>query len=557
MKKIKGKSFNINEHIIGKVTFKNNPFYTDKVLITEKVPKILHGIKALIMHTLPEKMPKIPIFVATDTQELFENDIVSITKDDNCNVIWEINACHNALFVTDACNSNCIMCPQPVPEKPTSYFKDNIKLIDLLNKKHVKSLGITGGEPTLNITELCKLLKKIKTKFKNIQMHILTNGRQFAKKSNLDEVLKIKGIDITYGIPLYSDIEDEHDYIVGCKGAFNETIKGLYNLAQAQQKVEIRIVVMKQNYKKLLNIAEFIYRNLPFVTHVAIMTMEYTGLAERNFNEVFIDPITYKEDLFKAMRQFNRYNIETSIYNTPLCLLDRRIWDFSADSISGWKKTFVAECAGCKGKQRCSGVFSTSFTQSKSISKIESVHKRPIEPSPSKLLEKYAEEIVKNIDGNILDVACGYGRNAAFLASYGAPVICIDNSEEALEYIKAGENLTTAEFKNPELLSTVKMNLKIDKWDFEEESVSVIINSHFFLPELIPNFAKSLKIGGYLFIETIDARGRNYLELPQYEYIKDCLSNAFEFIHYDEKKVKPLENNTATVKLLARKIRSI
>jgi len=165
--------------------------------------------------------------------------------------------------------------------------------------------------------------------------------------------------------------------------------------------------------------------------------------------------------------------------------------------------------------------------------------------------EKYAEEIVKNIDGNILDVACGYGRNAAFVASYGVPVICIDNSEDALEYIKAGENLTSAKLKNPKLLSTIKMNLKTEEWTFEDESISMIINSHFLLPELITHFAKSLKIGGYLFIETIDARGRNYLELPQYGYIKDCLSNAFEFIHHDEKRIELVDYNASTVKLLA------
>jgi His-Xaa-Ser system radical SAM maturase HxsC len=374
LKKIKGQSFNINEYIIGRVTFKNDFLKTDKILVTDKMPKFLYGIKALIMPKLPEKATKIPVFIS-NAKELFEDDIVNITKDGNCNVIWDIKANHNAIFVTDACNSKCIMCPQPMPERPKSYFKDNHKLIDLLNKKYVHSLGITGGEPTLNITELCKLLNKIRTKFKNIPIHILTNGRQFAKESNLYEILRIKNLDITYGIPLYSDIEDEHDHIVGCNGAFNETIKGLYNLAKAKQKIEIRIVIMKQNYKKLLNITEFIYRNLPFVTHVAIMTMEYTGLAEKNFNEIFIDPTAYKEELFKAIRQFKRYNIEASVYNTPLCLLDRRIWEFSTDSISDWKKTFTNECECCKKKSHCSGVFSTSFTQSKRISKIDNIHK--------------------------------------------------------------------------------------------------------------------------------------------------------------------------------------
>lgn len=369
MKKIKGQSFNVEKYIIGKITFTNNPFKMDKVLFTSKVPKLLFGINALIMPSVPEKMPIIPVFI-TDSSELLENDIVSITADGNCNVIWETITNHNALFVTDACNSKCIMCPQPMPEKPKNYFNDNIQIIKLLDKNTVTTFGITGGEPTLKVNELCDLLEKIKKKYGNIPIQILTNGRLLANKTKLNEVLKVNNSSITYGIPLYSNIEDEHDYIVGFQGAFNETLKGLYNLAKARQKIEIRIVILKQNYDKLIDIAEFIYRNLPFVTHVAIMTMEYTGTAEENFNKIFIDPLEYKEDLFKAIRQFVRYNIPASVYNTPLCLLDKRIWDFSADSISAWKKIYTVDCEGCEVKSKCSGVFDTSFIQSKNISKI-------------------------------------------------------------------------------------------------------------------------------------------------------------------------------------------
>jgi len=368
LKKIKGESYNINQNIIGKVTYKNDLRKTCKVLITNKIPKILFGINALVLSNLPEKLPNIPVFVATN-RDLFENDIVNITSDGNCNVIWEAKATHNGIFVTDACNSKCIMCPQPMPKVPKSYFQDNMKLIKLLDNKVVKSIGITGGEPTLNVKELSNLLKLIGEKFKNIPVHILTNGRTFVDNEKLNMIVDTQN-NITFGIPLYSNVEDEHDYIVGCKGAFNETIKGLYNLAKAKQKVEIRIVVMKQNYKKLIDIAEFIYRNLPFVVHVAIMTMEYTGLAKENFDAVFIDPLNYKQELFEVVRQFVRYDIPVSVYNTPLCLLDKRIWCFSADSISDWKKTYTQSCDNCIKKSDCCGVFSTSFTQSPNISKI-------------------------------------------------------------------------------------------------------------------------------------------------------------------------------------------
>src|SRR4051794_33071298 len=62
-------------------------------------------------------------------------------------------------------------------------------------------------------------------------------------------------------------------------------------------------------------------------------------------------------------------------------------------------------------------------------------HTRPIQPVPSKALLKFAAEIAGNARGPILDVPCGYGRNAAHIASLGANVVCIDSDSAALEHL--------------------------------------------------------------------------------------------------------------------------
>jgi MoaA/NifB/PqqE/SkfB family radical SAM enzyme len=41
------------------------------------------------------------------------------------------------------------------------------------------------------------------------------------------------------GIPIYSDVDSEHDYVVQAKGAFEETVSGLHNLARYNVAVEI------------------------------------------------------------------------------------------------------------------------------------------------------------------------------------------------------------------------------------------------------------------------------------------------------------------------------
>jgi hypothetical protein len=44
--------------------------------------------------------------------------------------------------------------------------------------------------------------------------------------------------------------------------------------------------------------------------------------------------------------------------------------------------------------------------------------KKTIDLLPSKIFAKFAKEIALNSNGLIVDVASGYGRNAAFIASF-------------------------------------------------------------------------------------------------------------------------------------------
>ena len=54
------------------------------------------------------------------------------------------------------------------------------------------------------------------------------------------------------------------------------------NLKRLGQKVEIRVVLHKQTYRRLPQLAEFLTRNLLFVNHVALMGLEITGFTRAN-----------------------------------------------------------------------------------------------------------------------------------------------------------------------------------------------------------------------------------------------------------------------------------
>jgi hypothetical protein len=64
--------------------------------------------------------------------------------------IYRPDSRHNALFLTERCSSNCLMCSQPPKDKDdTDYlFAANLELVQMI-APGPDYLGITGGEPTL------------------------------------------------------------------------------------------------------------------------------------------------------------------------------------------------------------------------------------------------------------------------------------------------------------------------------------------------------------------------------------------------------------------------
>jgi His-Xaa-Ser system radical SAM maturase HxsC len=159
------------------------------------------------------------------------------------------------------------------------------------------------------------------------------------------------------GIPLYGAEPALHDYVVQAEGAFEETVRGIVNLGEAHQRIEIRVVVHKQTAPALPEIAEFIARNLPFVEQVALMGLEMIGFARANMEDIWIDPVEYRTELREAVSLLSRRGVKTMIYNHQLCLIDRELWPFTVRSISDWKNEYHPECGRCGVRDQCGGFF--------------------------------------------------------------------------------------------------------------------------------------------------------------------------------------------------------
>jgi SAM-dependent methyltransferase len=174
-----------------------------------------------------------------------------------------------------------------------------------------------------------------------------------------------------------------------------------------------------------------------------------------------------------------------------------------------------------------------------------------LKPSPS--VKKFGKEIVLAAeDRPILDVACGGGRNSAWVSYLGGRVIAIDLD---LSKIRASlsdlpESTLGGALRRIELQ---KLDLIKDPWPYPPSSVGGIINIHFLYEPLLEAFSRSLISGGLLVLETVEARGGNYRQLPAFGLLRTALQEYFDFSVYRERLVRTPVVNAASVRLVGKR----
>jgi len=266
---------------------------------------------------------------------------------------------HNALFVTEQCNSNCIMCSQPPKPDRGELLPVCLRTVDLLATDPPERLGVTGGEPTLLDDGFLLLIDALRSRLPDTVVTVLTNGRRFSDAAFAQAVARIGHPHLRFSVPLHSDIAAIHDHIAQATGAFSQTVAGLYNMAASGLEVEARVVLHALSAPRLGPLAEFIYRKLTFLQAIAFMGLENTGHARRNWNHLWVDPVDYAEGLKNAVEYLFRRGMNPLIYNLPLCVLPPSVWAFACQSISDYKQILVDECADCGATSHCAGFFAS------------------------------------------------------------------------------------------------------------------------------------------------------------------------------------------------------
>lgn len=291
---------------------------------------------------------------------LGDGDIIGLhPRSRKLRVVYRRSSRHNSFLVTERCNHYCLMCSQPPRDIDDGWILDEIEAALPLIDPSTGSIGFTGGEPLLEWRRFISLLNSTRAILPDTEVHVLTNGRGFASPEVTSAWAAIGHKRLCAGIPIYSSVDHVHDYVVQARDAFDETVLGILRLKDKGQRVEIRVVLHHLTAPRLVETCSWIARNLPFVDHVALMGLENTGFALANQELLWIDPLDYRENLTQSVNILSAAKVNVSIYNLPLCLLDREVWPFAAQSISDWKNAYLPACDTCAVRGQCAGFFST------------------------------------------------------------------------------------------------------------------------------------------------------------------------------------------------------
>jgi His-Xaa-Ser system radical SAM maturase HxsC len=296
--------------------------------------------------------------VALDTSQIQIGDVVAVTPGQNfVQVLYRETDRHHTVFLTNRCNSNCVMCSQPPTKVDDSWLIDEACDLAAHIPPSPPVVGFTGGEPLLLGTDLRRVLDTFQVHHPTTEFDVLTNGRLFSDAHLATQVLQDLTAKVIWMVPIYGHADVLHDEIVRSEGAFDQTLDGLLTLQQFRQRVQLRTVLIKPVLSVLAELCAFIARNLPFVREVALMGCEPIGFALANPSVCRVDIAEWTDEISRAASILRAAGIPTVVMNVPLCALPEDLRGLARQSISDWKQVYAPECDACAAKKNCCGLF--------------------------------------------------------------------------------------------------------------------------------------------------------------------------------------------------------
>ena len=262
-------------------------------------------------------------------------------------------------FMTEKCNSNCIMCPISEGTRKRGNAINEEEFVSLINNidNSIEHIDITGGEPLLEWEKVIALMQYLNENYPSIPVQILTNGRLMCMKSIQTALRSVINERYLFTVPVHGPTSKVHDFISSSPGSFMETLEGLRFLSEANARTEIRIVGSRLNADRITETCKMISSMRLRNSIINIVAMEMTGSAAVNRELIWIDYRELFTKIEEGIIDLIRRGFDVELYNFPLCALPQYVWPLAKNSISIEKIRYSEECNHCNVRNACGGMF--------------------------------------------------------------------------------------------------------------------------------------------------------------------------------------------------------
>lgn len=210
------------------------------------------------------------------------------------------------LEITQDCNCKCLHCYQGEEHIATSnrlQINDWITIIRDLKKLDVSRVVVIGGEPCIhkNITEILKELtdnKIMTTLFTNAT---LINEELFNVIVENKDYIKLK-------VSLYGKTKEIHDKITQQTGSFDKLVANVEKLTSCGVRVDVAVVVMRENQDEIEGIDEFIKSLGAYYSKFDVIRNVFGGTQNQHTptNGKIINSVKFRHPKFKADKKIYR-----------------------------------------------------------------------------------------------------------------------------------------------------------------------------------------------------------------------------------------------------------
>ncbi|MFW5847006.1 MAG: radical SAM protein [Nanoarchaeota archaeon] len=221
------------------------------------------------------------------------------------------------LSTENGCNNNCIGCADNNFNRHKNKNGRSLNEIKKDLKEGVNAgfeiLHIAGGEFTIqdNIFDILDLAKKSYD-----EIFITSNGRMF---SNLEFSKNIAKYNLNQiNITLAGKDSKTHDLWTNVEGSFNQVIKGIINLKNLNQKININLLYWKQDYNQVYEMLELLKKL--GVDTISIFNLVPLGKAKPIFKEL-TTTLKQQATLENQVKKSNLSNV--TFEDFPYCIFSK------------------------------------------------------------------------------------------------------------------------------------------------------------------------------------------------------------------------------------------